>query len=99
MARAFLSFVTFSAELKSKSEKSSVGGLPGEPGDPGVTTTNGSPAFNATGIAACPNQYSLSNLTTFSKFTLDGANVTSTTLPVELLYFSANIIGDHQVET
>lgn len=70
----------------------------GQPGNPTVATTNGAPAFNATGFNACPNQYTLTGLTSFSKFTLDGATQTNTTLPVELLYFKANAVDNKVVK-
>ncbi|MCB0539053.1 MAG: T9SS type A sorting domain-containing protein, partial [Bacteroidetes bacterium] len=69
----------------------------GQPGNPTVATTNGAPAFNATGFDACPNQYTLTGLTSFSKFTLDGATQSNTTLPVELLYFNAKAVNNKTV--
>ncbi len=50
-------------------------------------STNGAPSFNATGFEACPNQYTLTGMTSFSSFTLNGANASGTALPVEMLYF------------
>ena len=64
----------------------------GEPGNPGVTTSMGAPSFNASGFLACPNQYSLTGLTSFSEFTLDGATPANTLLPVELLNFDARVV-------
>lgn len=69
----------------------------GEPGNTGVATTNGAPAFNANGFAACPNQYTLSGMTSFSDFTLNGANGLNTTLPVELIFFDVRGMGDSKV--
>ena len=62
----------------------------GQPGNPGVTTSTGAPSFNQLGFLMCPNQYTLSGLTSFSGFTINGANAAGTALPVELLYFNAN---------
>lgn len=57
-----------------------------------ASTTNGtSNGFNAVGFEACPNQYTLNGMTSFSKFTLNGAAQTSTVLPIELLSFSATL--------
>jgi hypothetical protein len=61
----------------------------GEPGNTGSSTGPGLPSFPATGFLACPNGYSLSGLTSFSKFTIDGADKDNTVLPVELIYFDA----------
>ncbi len=71
----------------------------GQPGNPTVAITNGAPAFNATGFEACPNQYTLNGLSSFSKFTLDGATQNSTTLPVDLLYFNAKSSDNKTVQT
>jgi hypothetical protein len=69
----------------------------GEPGNTTVSTANGAPAFSVLGFQACPNQYTLSGLTSFSKFTLNGASQTNTTLPVELLYFDAFAMDNQTV--
>jgi hypothetical protein len=69
----------------------------GEPGNTTVSTANGAPAFSVLGFQACPNQYTLSGLTSFSKFTLNGASQTNTTLPVELLYFDAFVMDNQTV--
>lgn len=61
----------------------------GEPGNTGVTTASGGADFPTVGFIACPNGYSLSGMTSFSKFTLDGATAASTQLPVKLTYFTA----------
>lgn len=58
-----------------------------------ASTTTGAPSFSATGFAACPNQYTLTGMTSFSKFTLNGATQNNTTLPVELLYFDAKVVN------
>ncbi|MCB9256007.1 MAG: choice-of-anchor D domain-containing protein [Chitinophagales bacterium] len=69
----------------------------GEPGNTGVATSLGAPSFNTNGFAACPNQYSLNGLTSFSKFTLNGADQSATALPVELLYFDAKLLDKQNV--
>jgi len=71
----------------------------GEPGNPGYVTTSGAPSFSATGFDACPNQYTLTGLTSFSKFTLDGATQSATTLPVDLLFFDAVEVDNISVQT
>jgi hypothetical protein len=60
----------------------------GEPGNPGVSIIS-TPDFAGLGFDLCPNQYSLSNLTSFSKFTLNGASTNSSVLPAELIKFDA----------
>lgn len=70
----------------------------GEPGNTGYTTGQGLPSFTSTGFLACPNQYTLTGMTSFSKFTLDGANQANTTLPIELLSFDARKTNDDWVE-
>ncbi len=65
----------------------------GEPGNPGVATTS-TLDFPNTGFDMCPTQYTLSNLTSFSHFTLDGPSTPQTTLPVELTVFEAKRNGD-----
>ncbi|MCB9188324.1 MAG: lamin tail domain-containing protein [Flavobacteriales bacterium] len=64
----------------------------GEPGNPGVATTS-TVDFPTTGFDMCPTQYTLSNLTSFSHFTLDGPTIGSTELPVELTVFEAKKNG------
>lgn len=75
---------------------SSAGGTPirylmknGEPGNTGFATGTGGTDFPTVGFIACPNQYTLSGMTSFSKFTLDGASPSGTQLPVKLTYFTA----------
>jgi hypothetical protein len=58
----------------------------GEPGNPGVSTTT-TYDFAPLGFDLCPNQYTLTNLTSFSKFTIDGSSVNNTALPAELIQF------------
>src|SRR5690606_3012723 len=58
----------------------------GEPGNPNVDTAY-TVDFADPGFEMCPNQYSLTGLTGFSLFTLDGANQAGTALPVELIAF------------
>lgn len=70
----------------------------GEPGNAGYTTINGTPSFSQTGFLACPNQYALSGLTSFSKFTLNGASQGNTTLPVELLGIKAQTINNSYIK-
>lgn len=70
----------------------------GEPGNTGVTIGQGLPTFTATGFLACPNQYTLSGLTSFSEFTLNGANQNNTLLPVEMLYFIAKPIENRYIK-
>jgi hypothetical protein len=47
---------------------------------------------------ACPNQYTLTGLTSFSSFTINGANQANTLLPVEMLYFSAKSIESQYIK-
>lgn len=61
----------------------------GEPGNTGFATGSGGSDFPTVGFIACPNGYSLSGMTSFSKFTLDGASASNTALPVKLTYFTA----------
>ncbi|MBK6340946.1 MAG: T9SS type A sorting domain-containing protein [Bacteroidetes bacterium] len=61
----------------------------GEPGNTGYATGPGLPSFTATGFLACPNGYTLTGMTSFSKFTVDGADQDNTVLPIELIYFDA----------
>lgn len=66
----------------------------GEPGNTGVTTGNAAPEFTQTGFIACPNAYTLSGMTGFSTFTINGATPSNTALPIELLFFTAKV--NHQ---
>lgn len=66
----------------------------GEPGNAGVTTGAALPSFNTVGFISCPTGYSLSGLTSFSKFTLNGANAGSTELPVTLTHFNVQLQND-----
>lgn len=70
----------------------------GEPGNPGVSTTLGAPSFNVLGYDACPNQYSLTGLTSFSNFNLIGATQSNTALPVELISFRAQAVNNEFVQ-
>jgi hypothetical protein len=63
----------------------------GEPGNPGINTGTGA-QFTQTGFLACPNGYSLSGMTSFSDFTLNGGNAGGSQLPVKLLFFNASRI-------
>ncbi len=60
----------------------------GEPGNTGFTTASGGADYPTVGFIACPNQYTLSGMTSFSKFTVNGANAGGTGLPVKLIYFT-----------
>ena len=60
----------------------------GEPGNTGFATGPGLPSFTATGFLACPNGYTLTGMTSFSKFTVNGADQDNTVLPIELIYLS-----------
>jgi hypothetical protein len=62
----------------------------GEPGNTGVPTGN-TPEFPEIGFMACPNGYTLSGMTGFSAFTINGASPSNTALPVELLFFTAQV--------
>ncbi len=64
----------------------------GEPGDAGVATTTAE--FTEIGFDKCPNQYTLTGLTSFSRFTLDGATQGATVLPVELIVFDGELLND-----
>ena len=70
----------------------------GEPGNTGFATGPGAPSFTATGFLACPTGYTLSGMTSFSKFTVDGADEDNTVLPVELIYFDANCTKEGYVD-
>lgn len=70
----------------------------GEPGNAGVTTSTGAPSFSTVGLLACPNQYALTRLTSFSLFTIDGATKSNTLLPVEMLYFTARGINNEYIK-
>lgn len=70
----------------------------GEPGNVGVATGQGLPTFEDVGFLACPNQYSLSGLTSFSEFTLNGASQDNTLLPVEMLYINAKAIDNNFIK-
>lgn len=83
---------------------SSAGGTPirylmknGEPGNTGVTTGTGGADYPSTGFLACPNGYTLTGMTSFSDFTLDGASQSNTGLPVKLTYFTARKEGETSV--
>lgn len=70
----------------------------GEPGNAGVTTSTGAPSFSTVGLLACPNQYALTRLTSFSLFTIDGATKSNTLLPVEMLYFTARGVNNEYIK-
>ncbi len=70
----------------------------GEPGNTGVSTGYGLPTFTTLGFSgssACPNGYSLSGMTSFSKFTMNGASGGSTSLPVTLTSFNVIAIENN----
>jgi hypothetical protein len=82
---------------------SSSGGTPirfamknGEPGNTGVSTTS-TAEFPQTGFDACPNGYSLTGMTSFSTFTINGSSAPNTALPVEFLFFTASLNNQKQV--
>jgi hypothetical protein len=82
---------------------SSAGGTPirfvmknGEPGNTGVGTTS-TAEFPQIGFEACPNGYTLTGMTGFSTFTINGSSAPNTALPVELLFFSATAHNQKQV--
>ncbi len=82
---------------------SSAGGTPirfvmknGEPGNTGVGTTS-TAEFPQIGFDACPNGYTLTGMTGFSTFTINGSSAPNTALPVELLFFSATVNNQKQV--
>jgi hypothetical protein len=82
---------------------SSAGGTPirfvmknGEPGNTGVATTS-TAEFPQIGFDACPNGYSLSGMTGFSTFTINGSSAPNTALPVEFLFFAASVNNQNQV--
>ena len=66
----------------------------GQPGNPGVATGTAGPSFLGTGYLACPTGYSLSGLTSFSTFTLNGSSPMSTALPVILTNFQVQAINE-----
>jgi hypothetical protein len=61
----------------------------GEPGNTGVPTGNVPGEFNEIGFLACPNGETLTGMTSFSTFTINGSSGSNTELPIELLYFNA----------
>lgn len=67
----------------------------GEPGNTGVPTVNVPEDFEEFGFEMCPNGYSLSGLTGFSTFTINGSSGSNTTLPIELLFFNATLSNEH----
>lgn len=69
----------------------------GEPGNTGVSTGSGGSDFPTVGFLACPNQYTLSGMTSFSVFTINGANSGSTSLPVKYLYLRATPIDNSYI--
>ncbi len=80
----------------------SAGGTPiryllknGEPGNTGFTTASGGVDYPTVGFIACPNQYTLSGMTSFSKFTVNGANAGGTGLPVKLIYFTGKKVENY----
>lgn len=82
---------------------SSAGGTPirfvmknGEPGNTGVGTTS-TAEFPQIGFEACPNGYTLSGMTGFSTFTINGSSAPNTALPVELIFFSATVNNQKHV--
>jgi hypothetical protein len=68
----------------------------GEPGE-NVSTGSALPSFAQTGFIACPNQYTLTGMETFSLFTIDGANAAATLLPVELLFITARTFDNQSI--
>lgn len=82
---------------------SSSGGTPirfvmknGEPGNTGVSTTS-TAEFTQLGFDACPNGYSLTGMTGFSTFTINGSSAPNTALPVEFLFFTASLNNQNEV--
>lgn len=67
----------------------------GEPGNTGFTTASGGADYPTVGFIACPNQYTLSGMTSFSKFTVNGANAGGTGLPVKLIYFTGKKVENY----
>jgi hypothetical protein len=67
----------------------------GEPGNTGFTTASGGADYPTVGFIACPNQYTLSGMTSFSKFTVNGANPSGTGLPVKLFYFTGKKVENY----
>lgn len=70
----------------------------GEPGNTGVPTGPGLPSFTATGFLACPNQYTLAGMTSFSSFTINGVTKSNTLLPVTYLNFTARGINNQYIQ-
>lgn len=70
----------------------------GEPGNTGSATGAGLPSFPTVGFLTCPNGYTLNGMTSFSKFTVDGADEDNTVLPIELIYFEAECNKDGYVD-
>lgn len=67
----------------------------GEPGNTGFATGSGGADYPTVGFLACPNQYTLTGMTSFSKFTLNGANPSGTGLPVKLLFFTGRKVENY----
>jgi hypothetical protein len=62
----------------------------------GVSTTS-TAEFPQIGFDACPNGYSLTGMTGFSTFTINGSSAPNTALPVEFLFFTASLNNQKQV--
>lgn len=72
----------------------------GEPGNDGATAVgNSAPQFTQTGFlfSVAPNNYVLTGLSGFSKFTLDGVNAGGTILPVTWLYLKATPVENSYI--
>lgn len=68
----------------------------GEPGNAGVATGN-TPEFPPMGFLTCPNGYTLTGMTSFSTFTINGSSAPNTALPVEFLFFTASLNNQNEV--
>ena len=61
----------------------------GEPGNSGVPAGAVTGEFTQIGFFACPTGNTLTGLTGFSTFTMSGSSGSGSSLPIELLFFSA----------
>ena len=70
----------------------------GEPGENVPdTTAHTTPTYAGPGFYSCPNGFTLSGMTTFSKFLVVGAIQSNTILPIELSYFRGKNWGQSNV--
>jgi hypothetical protein len=67
----------------------------GEPGNTGFTTASGGADYPTVGFPCLSESIYLSGMTSFSKFTVNGANPSGTGLPVKLLFFTGKKVENY----